>query len=1211
MEKSYLNLLENIEELDNIESINQIYQNLLNELRFYLNLENCVPKVKIIFNKRDNPELKDRDIFNIGVKRTKNDFLIIEIFNSYKKFLPIILLREALMCFVPNMLVNNETIKIIINQIVMNDLEKLKVVKEWDSIFKEKMVNYDFLRAEFDRLEKFFKLKKIKKFENPTQFFFKYIRKHVLLIDENKENFYHNLFKEFVLRSSKFMYNDEIIETIRVLIKIFYKVKSYRALLDFQNYFKDFKQNGEIQTYLSLRKFTANLQWINNNSYIAPSYQINLSSINAGVIFCILTFNPILNKAQIDIIVEELPFFYMSKSSESYFTVEISGWFIFPQYYLKDLRNFLDKLERFGFVIKKTCFLNTEIENFLNLNYFREFYRIGSMINPKHIEYEKSYEINFKFDLENTDIRKVSILDSIILNRIYNWSPHGFSFVRRTETLRTIKSDLINEILSQTQQIKKLKKNIGIFHNDLKLKKEFLQFLNTNQRFGFFYIKNLLVNILASLKLIRRIISRNSDIKNIYQFQEFFKKKGISQSIDKNNLFINKELNRFIYQDFLPIYFNNREEFNLSIKKYQFFRNFLKYCNRLKIFDLRAIKRIIEDKNVVEQIYAVKQQKLRDLHQNYRLKNITIKTIDDILDSFSNKELPVIKPLLINTINTTNFAKYFIQIVLKDNPKVRDELVRIKKYFPRVYLESGVNLFGKEKLIMVHIYLPNINGVEKKLFISILNNTFGEDLLSLKRYFFDGFNKSVTISEYLDVYNQDYFYTKDLFEQYFIYVQKIFGKELKSFKETTTTNQTILWSRIKDFRKLIEKNTDRSYNEQIEFSISKLNKLADFYRKLEEILLDREKLIYIKKEDFFKKYVKSIKFKPAFHSFGFGQYYLYIRPTDMNEIDFKLLFNNTFQKIRYPAFIDNVQSLFVKMIFPHRNPNMAYINWLTKAKKIISEYCIFYVKKFYILFRFDKNLDPIGWDLDANSFKAYMQKVLFDPSFNRLIPKVSEHNIGDLSISNYYGPDSDFYQKLTDIYSTKPIDLKTFLGGLKRHVIEKIKDLLKNKLIYPYIKLKNLDFQDKIYIILPSVKKDQIETIVKVFSFFNYGFIYETEGEYFIKGFDDVIKFENGLMIKLYFPLAELSYFQKVFNQLFQFLGIDKYLILNDMIDGRNLIRAVHGDFIYKLDKYNPLKNLGWNKRDKKWKNHKLYGENFEPIYPKMFPYRKKEYNFL
>lgn len=1182
-------------ELDN-QKINDIFVNLLKEIENYLKLEVITSEIEIVSSQqKSNVEIKRNNILDFGVKRYyQNGILIIEILEEFEKYFPVIYLREAYYCFVPNKLKDNDGIKIIINQIIEINLEKFEIINEWSQLVKKYIIDYDFLSTEFDRLEKFLKL------EESNNFFFDYIRRNVNIIDENMENFHDNLIKNFILKTSKYLFDNEMVETLRILTKIFYKVKSYKALLEYKNYFKNFKKSGEIKTEISLRKFSENVKWINKFTNIAPSYLIYWKSINVGAVYCKLCFNPLLDKAQIDLIIENLPFFIWPKSSESSFAVEVTGWFMLPLIYQKDLSNFLEKLELYGYLVKKKCFLYDTTGNFLNLNYFREFYRKGRIINPEHFQYDKKYEIDFKIDFNQyIDVIKLSILDYLIINRLPYWSTDGFSFERRTETLRTIKSDLFNEILSQTRLIRKLKKNIEIVHSDSELKNKFLQFLNRNQNFGFFYIKELLENLKISLKLTKTILSKNPDIKSAYQFQEFVDKTDITLKLDDNIIFNKNNIKKIIYQDLLPIYFQNRKEFNKEFNNYRIFTRVFASCYRIKIFDLKAITRIIEDKTIVKRIYSVKEQKLRKILQEYKLQNITSNNIDDIIDSFVDEKSSVIKPFLIGTINTTNFAKYFIEIILKDNYRTRKIIDNIKKYFPRFSSDSGVDLFSNEKLRLISIYLPNINKNEKKMFLSILFNLFKDNLISIKRYFYDGFFKSITLKDFYDLDKQEFFYTGDLFEQYFIYVQKVFGNELKTFEESITNRQKSFWSLEKSLNNLVKKVNDRVSREQIIFNIDKLSELLNFHLNLKKILLSPIKFKEINKKDFFKEYIKSIKFIPVFQNFGLGQYYLYIRPISMDTIDFKLLFNNTFQKVRYPAYIDNIQPIFIKSLFPYRNLNQSYLNWLIKSKKIISEYCSFFIKKIYILFHFDYNISSNGWEIDSNRFKAYIQKVLFEPNFKFVTSKTKEYNIGALSKSDYLSPDSPYFKSLTQIHSWKSIDLKSVMGTKNISLVAKISDLISNELIIPYINLKNLGFQEKIEIILPSLKIETVKIIINIFKFFNYGFLYEIEGEYFINGFSEQIKFENGLYIKIHLPLSEISDFKRIFDLIFRFLKIKKYVILNDMVSGNHIIKSVYGNLDF-LKEYNPLNNLRWNEKDKIFMNHKLFNEKFEPIYPKM-----------
>ncbi len=120
------------------------------------------------------------------------------------------------------------------------------------------------------------------------------------------------------------------------------------------------------------------------------------------------------------------------------------------------------------------------------------------------------------------------------------------------------------------------------------------------------------------------------------------------------------------------------------------------------------------------------------------------------------------------------------------------------------------------------------------------------------------------------------------------------------------------------------------------------------------------------------------------------------------------------------------------------------------------------------------------------------------------------------------------------------------------------------------------------------MKKETITTLIKVFSFFNVGYLNEIGGEFFIDGFLDKKKFECGLMIELFFPKCEIGKFEKLFELLFEYLEIKHYLLLNDLIDGKNLIKSIFGNLNF-LKTYNPLKNLKWNETDNIWLSHNIF----------------------
>ncbi|MFX1268997.1 MAG: hypothetical protein ACFFAK_13640 [Promethearchaeota archaeon] len=587
--------------------------------------------------------------------------------------------------------------------------------------------------------------------------------------------------------------------------------------------------------------------------------------------------------------------------------------------------------------------------------------------------------------------------------------------------------------------------------------------------------------------------------------------------------------------------------------------------------------------------------------------DITNEKIELTIQKFLDHEPPLIKPLLINTIFTSTFAKYFPTLLVENTPEIRKLLNQLKMYFPRAFIHERLDLNTQKKFISMNIYMTNIE--EKELFISILYNYLRKSILSLKRYFWRGVERASNLQyfEFYDFENKNFFYSKDLFEQLLLFSQNILGKKMRCPKfQLDNDFQDFFWSTTQDINYLINTIQKRIYNYDIDFDSNKIIELNEFRENLSHIILNTLKIIDIKNANFFQKYVNCVNFLPLFRKFGVSQYNLYFRPFQYNDINFKILFANSFQEIKYPACIDINQMIYSSFIYPYRTPNTSYLNWLIKSKKLVSEYCLFYKKKFYEIVQFDRNLRKAGWDYSSMRFKYYVQNVLFNPSYDPKIQSIREFDFDSINDSDVYGPESEEYNSLSQIYNRYSIDIKSYLGTKKYTTINYITDLLKKKLIFPYLSLKNLDFQDRVSIILPNVKKAFNEKIIKIFSFFNMCHIYEIEGELYIYGFEDVKPFENGFLIDIWFPKCEMDEFFKVFDLIFQYFEIKHYLILTDLIDGKHLLKSVYGNLEF-LDSYNPLKNLIWNDKDKIWMNHKLFNEKFEPIYPDLLYGEKKE----
>ena len=269
--------------------------------------------------------------------------------------------------------------------------------------------------------------------------------------------------------------------------------------------------------------------------------------------------------------------------------------------------------------------------------------------------------------------------------------------------------------------------------------------------------------------------------------------------------------------------------------------------------------------------------------------------------------------------------------------------------------------------------------------------------------------------------------------------------------------------------------------------------------------------------------------------------------------------------------------------------NKNYLNWIINLKKIIREYYLFRIKKIYNILHFDYNINTNGWDYRIDDFKEY----------NARISKVKELKIS--SHSNFFllPPESKEYKLLTQIYSWKSVNIKPYLGAKKESTVDSISNLLEKQLIFPYITLKNTGLKERFYIILPNVRPEVKETLLQLFSYFNYAFIYEIDGEYFNSESRKSIPFESGFMIKLYFPKSMISKFLGIFALLFKYLKITQFISLSNLKNGKDLLHSVYGSLEF-LDYYTPLKNLKWNNKENIWMNPKMFSENFKPIYPNL-----------
>jgi len=1207
-----LNILNQLSNGFGINRIQNIFELIITDLTGYLGIKPVDKNVKIkVLSEKSREIEKNFVILDFGVNRSReNNSLFIEIIEKKNEFLPFILLREAYYTFLPKEIKENRMIKVYINQIVENELEKANGFRKWHDLIRDVLVDREFLETQSDRLQKFFKIETTEDHKTPVQFFFSEIHENALIIGNRKiVDYYDELFEKYTYVTSKSLYNKDIIKTLIILLKIFVKNKKYINLKDYQKLYRKLLEEKELEPTLSLSKFSENLQWINKCTSIAPSYNVVYNTVGLSPIFCELIFNPLIERNKVKSLLKAFPFSISPRIIENSFSCKVMVSFMLPTVYLKDILRYFNKLHATGYLVSKRVYSYKVAKNLINLNYYSEISSTLKIVDPFEKSYKKEYElehlIEFPFDPPQYHL---SIFDYIILERIRYLSVTGLTFDKRIETLNSIKEDIKNEYRKQVSYIDDFNESFRDLLESSQIKEEFLLFIEQNKNQGLIFLRETLSSIISISYLIENILNNNPKIKNFNQFIVFLNENSISQILEENLILKNNHVKNNFFNLILPKFFQSAKLYDKEIEKIKVYYKVINSCFNLKVLNLKTITTIVKNPEFITKINEAKVKKLKKTFKQLSSYKITNQKVESTLINFLAQTPPIIVPMLINTIITSHFAKYYPEIFLKNTPETRNKLEKFKSYFPRIFLIEALDLDSKEEIL--HILSYSVNLAEKGLFISSLCNLFKEDLVMVRRNFWRGINRFFNIEpkDFYDFENKTFFYTKDFFEQFSIYTENLFSniKLINYEKKKNSPDLNLFWSSNFTIKTFVNTEKKRRSHQKISYISEHIHNLLEFRVKLEQVLLDQDLFNVAKSSAFFKTYVKSIKFIPAFRKHGLAQYYLYLCPHDWNDIDLKLLFINTYQNIKHPAQIDQNQPVLIKYLFPYRTPNKSYINWLIKSKKAIRECCFFFIKKFYDITQFDFNLSTTGWHYSSNRFKIHIQNVLFNPHYSPQIKNVREFNIDKHSKREVYGLDTPEFSKLIQLYKRRSLDLKSYLGTNKYSIINTIYTLLKNQLIFPYINLKNLGFQDKVSIVLPNVKNEMNDKIVKLFNFFNVCRIYEIEGDFYIYGFNEVQSFETGFMIEIWFPKCELDEFLDVFDLLFEYLEIKHYLILTDLVNGKTLIKNTFTSLKF-LEQYNPMSNLKWNKKDKIWMNHKLFNEKFEPIYPDMLYGIKKD----
>ncbi|MHA2340071.1 MAG: hypothetical protein ACXACX_22455, partial [Candidatus Hodarchaeales archaeon] len=872
----YLNKQDNSE-------IQNFFELLISDLGDYLGLQPIDKNVEIRLLSEDNGVKQNVKILDLGVNRTYiNNSLIIEIYEKNKDFLRFILLREVYYCFVPKEVKDNEMIKVYINQIIENDLEKAEGFREWHTSIRDILVDRDFLIAQADKLRKFFKIEASEEHETPVQFFFGEIHENALIIGNRTiANYYDELFERYTYKTSKSLYNEDVIKTLQKLLKLFFNNKKYVNLTDYQSLYKNLSGEEKRESNLSSLRFYNNLLWINKCTSIAPSYNIVYNVIGRIPLVCEITFNPLLEKNKVKRLFENLPFVNSPKTIENSFASKFSMVINLPNVYLKDLQRYFNKCKAQGYIIDNRNYFFRSVRNFLNLNYYSDNSDTSKIIDPLLRSYKKDYECEHSVEFPfNPPTYPLSIFESTLLDRINNLSVTGLTFDKRIETLNAIKEDIENEYRKQLTYIMDFKESFKKLLNSAQLKEEFINFLTQNQNQGFFFVHETLSILTKNLSMIEKILIKNPKISNAHTLIKFLQKKNISEMLEENLLLQDITVKKIILNDILPNHFQSIKSLKKEIEKMQLFNNVINSCYNLKIFNINSITSIIKNPNIITKINKTKEERLKNAFKRAKSYKITNQKIETTIDKFLVNNPPIIIPMLLNTIITSQFAKYYPETFLKDTPENHKKLEKFKSYFPRLLTSELEDINSKERLIQILPYSVNIK--EKGKFVSSLLKTFKEDLIVTRRNFWRGIARKSRIrtKDFYDFENKEFFYTRDFFEQLYLYTQKIFNRSnlIKYEKNKKVVKPDLFWSMDYRMEDLVNIEKKRISHQKIDYNSNNINKLVKFRTQLEHILLDHQKFIEVKSSVFFNTYIKSIKFIPALRKYGLAQYHIFFLP---------------------------------------------------------------------------------------------------------------------------------------------------------------------------------------------------------------------------------------------------------------------------------------------------------------------------------------------
>lgn len=1108
--------------------------------------------------------------FDIGVKRYYDkDNLILIINQESLEILEFILLREAYYCFIPELLQNHSLIKLCIILKVSEFLKEEPNFEIWERKLKiDPFYTEYFLR--FNIVAKIIK--------QIFDFIYKYT--FLGLSIEEQLDIFDSLIYDYIFQRG-FLDSNEKIEFLQIFYSIFRTKKKFTNIIDYSEDFLKIFREGQNKYIPSIKRFKELFNELIEEKVITSTYQVNWKYFNCSYYKCFLSFNPLIDNYTVNLTLKNLTFCFVIDLTEHNLAIECELFFVIPYKYIEDMKNYFARIKNFG-ILKEYFILEFEsYENTLNLNHFQEGISKQESLFIKNKNLNKDLILSPNIQYIHKKESNTNIIDLLLIDRIRWITSSGFGVEHQKDRFKKIKNDLFSYLLNQKNNITKLKSTLDIFYDNLELKHRFLKFINLNKSYGFFSVKKQVKDLCQFIQLLKQ-----KSISDLTNSLEEITKYGISSDLN-----INIKYKNFKHKLILSDGLKSSKIFSKIESDMTLFSKLIDAFENIKIYNLNFIEKILTEWEYARRLCSTKIDRIKKVRKRFRKQKIKMRYIENKFQNIIESDPPGAVPFMVNSITVLNIASNVYHIFLKDSDSMEEKLTKLKNLIPRTEVMRGKNALSEEKYLWIRLFIIDLDHNAKRKLVSMINNMFQEDLIFFRNIISTPFLNYFSLKDFYDPNNNDFFYSEDLFEELYKFSISLIKDKLSLKKYKLKTKTKLDFKLINKMFK--EKISPDEFAEQTKvnkkFSLKKipLNEIAVINNSLERFFLGNEDYEGFKK---ISPFIKKIDFIPMYQKFGLENYYLYFQPEDMNNNEWKMMFPLGFKKLEYRAILSRSNSFLFNYVFPYNNPNFSYFNWLVKSKNAINKYIWFSVKKVIPILNFDYNIEFDSFFQTFYVLRKLTQKVLFsrdlDFSFESRSFLLSDNTVGI-----YKGPKDNDFKDLVDLTY---MDIKNIITKKHERNLQ-VKNLIEKELIFPFLTLKNeVGFTNKFYAIIPDLSEIQMDKIIKIFSFLNYGFIFRISGKYFFKELGEEITFERGVFLKFYFPNSNLSQFKQIVCDLLDYFKITHYFLSFDLIEGDRF----RDELFPKWSHPNPLNCHIWNEKEGLWINHKSIVSNFEAIYP-------------